>query len=55
MSTVKGKSTASIYEASMITDVSRPSLEHTHDVDEEGLENVRACCGGSSPRSSYVG
>lgn len=48
-STVKGKSpTRSIYEASMITDYSRQSHEHVHDVDEDGLENVRACCGGIS-------
>jgi hypothetical protein len=50
LSTVKGKSpTRSIYEASMVTDYSRQSHEHTHDVDEEGLENVRACCGGIFP------
>ena len=49
MSTVKGKSPArSIYEASMVTDESRHSHEHVHDIDEEGVENVRACCGGSS-------
>jgi hypothetical protein len=48
MSTVKGKDPArSVYEASMITDFSRHSEEHIHDVDEEGLENVRACCGGN--------
>jgi len=47
MSTVKGKSPArSVYEASLITDVSHHSHEHVHDIDEEGLENVRACCGG---------
>lgn len=45
-STVKAKSpTRSIYEASMITDYSHQSNEHVHDIDE-GLENVRACCGG---------
>jgi hypothetical protein len=49
MSTIKGKDPSrSIYEASMITDGSRQSHEHIHDVDEEGLENVRACCGGTS-------
>jgi hypothetical protein len=49
MSTIKGKSPVrSIYEASMITDNSRHSHEHVHDVDEDGLENVRACCGGMS-------
>jgi hypothetical protein len=49
MSTIKGKSPVrSIYEASMVTDNSRHSHEHNHDIDEEGdgLENVRACCGG---------
>ena len=47
MSTIKGKNPdRSIYEASMITDYSRQSDDHVHDVDEEGLENVRACCGG---------
>ena len=49
MSTVKGKGPArSIYEASMVTDESRNSHEHVCDHDEEGLENVRACCGGTS-------
>lgn len=48
LSTAKGKDPArSVYEASMITDFSRHSEEHIHDVDEEGLENVRACCGGA--------
>jgi hypothetical protein len=48
MATVKGKtSSRSIYEASTVTDLSRHSDEHVHDIDEEGLENVRACCGGS--------
>lgn len=48
MSTIKGKGPSrSIYEASMVTEPSRHSLEHTHDVDEEGVENVRACCGGN--------
>jgi len=52
MSTIKGKSPArSIYEASMITDISHHSHEHIHDIDEDGLENVRACCGGSTPYS----
>ena len=47
VSTVKGKDPSrSIYEASVITDPSRHSHEHVHDIDEEGLENVRACCGG---------
>jgi hypothetical protein len=46
-STVKAKSpTRSIYEGSVITDYSRQSHEHVADVDEDGLENVRACCGG---------
>jgi hypothetical protein len=45
--TIKGKGPSrSIYEASMVTEPSRHSLEHTHDIDEEGMENVRACCGG---------
>lgn len=49
MSTMKGKSPVrSVYEASMITDESHNSHEHVHDLDEEGLENVRACCGGLS-------
>jgi hypothetical protein len=48
MSTIKGKSPVrSIYEASMITDSSRQSHEHIHEEDDDGLENVRACCGGS--------
>jgi len=52
MSTIKGKNPArSIYEASMITDESHHSHEHIHDIDEDGLENVRACCGGSSLHS----
>jgi hypothetical protein len=47
MSTIKGKGPArSIYEASLVTDYSRQSNEHVHDIDEDGLENVRACCGG---------
>jgi hypothetical protein len=49
MSTIKAKSpTRSVYEASLITDESRQSHEHVHDLDDEGLENVRACCGGPS-------
>ena len=50
MSTIKGKSPVrSIYEASMVTDsLHRHSHEHIHDLDEDGLENVRACCGGIS-------
>jgi hypothetical protein len=48
MSTLKAKSpTRSVYEASLITDESRQSHEHIHDLDDEGLENVRACCGGT--------
>jgi hypothetical protein len=48
MSTVKGKSPVrSVYEASMVTEP-RNSHEHIHDIDEDGLENVRACCGGIS-------
>lgn len=46
MSTVKGKG-PSIYEASMVTEASRYSHEHTHDDEMEGVENVRACCGGA--------
>jgi len=51
-STIKGKApNRSIYEASMVTEPSRHSLEHphehTHDINEEGVENVRACCGGT--------
>jgi len=38
----------SLYEASMVTDPSRYSHEHNHDDDLEGVENVRACCGGLS-------
>jgi hypothetical protein len=50
MSTIKGKSPVrSIYEASMVTDSSRQSHEHICDADDEGLENVRACCGGRPP------
>jgi hypothetical protein len=44
MSTIKGKSP--VYEASVVTEP-RNSHEHVHDIDEEGLENVRACCGGT--------
>ena len=48
-STIKGKaSSRSICESSLVTDLSRQSHEHVHDIEEEGLENVRACCGGSS-------
>jgi hypothetical protein len=45
-STVKGKAPShSIYEASMVTNTSRHSVDHIHNTDE-GVENVRACCGG---------
>src|SRR5579859_6431493 len=48
MSTVKAKSVTSVYEPS-VTDTTRQSHEHIHDEDEEdGLENVRACCGGTT-------
>jgi len=48
MTTIKAKSpTRSVYEASLITDESRQSHEHVYEMDEEGLENVRACCGGA--------
>ena len=49
MSTIKGKEPVrSVYEASMVTDP-RNSHEHIHDLDDDGLENVRACCGGAVP------
>jgi hypothetical protein len=38
-----------MYETGMVTGRSRPSLEHTHDIGEGGVENVRACCGGMDP------
>jgi len=47
MSTVRGGQVqASIYEASTMEEDSDYEGDHIHDVDEEGLENVRACCGG---------
>jgi len=54
MSTIKGKSPVrSVYEASMITEP-RNSHEHVHDLDEDGLENVRACCGGICSHATYA-
>ena len=50
-STIKGKSP--VYEASLVTEP-RNSHEHIHDIDEDGLENVRACCGGISSLISRI-